>query len=192
MSAEHEFEPHQNQEDADTVSSDYSYVNATARVAVYDDMKMPPHIIEIKPAPTADFIEHLATCINDEKLKLGGKIPYGAIREVAENFIHARFTEVVVSILDGGNTIRFCDQGPGIESKDKATLPGFTSARGISRMGKPSCREASRTDSVTICTRSSLARMMGARMPLDTVPTFLSIITSFLRSGLPAQSEEYC
>lgn len=128
MSAEHEFEPHQNQEDADTVSSDYSYVNATARVAVYDDMKMPPHIIEIKPAPTADFIEHLATCINDEKLKLGGKIPYGAIREVAENFIHARFTEVVVSILDGGNTIRFCDQGPGIESKDKATLPGFTSA----------------------------------------------------------------
>lgn len=128
MSAEHEFEPQRNQEGEDTVSSDYSYVNATARVAVYDDMKMPPHIIEIKPAPTADFIEHLATCINDEKMKLGGKIPYGAIREVAENFIHARFTEVVVSILDGGNTIRFCDQGPGIESKDKATLPGFTSA----------------------------------------------------------------
>lgn len=128
MSPEHEFEPYRNQEGEDTVSSDYSFVNATARVAVYDDMKMPPHIIEIKPAPTADFIEHLATCINDEKMKLGGKIPYGAIREVAENFIHARFTEVVVSILDGGNTIRFCDQGPGIESKDKATLPGFTSA----------------------------------------------------------------
>lgn len=128
VSSEHELEPHEAVDGEDTVSSDYSFVNATARVAVYDDMKMPPHIIEIKPAPTADFIEHLATCINDEKLKLGGKIPYGAIREVAENFIHARFTEVVVSILDGGNTIRFCDQGPGIESKDKATLPGFTSA----------------------------------------------------------------
>ena len=107
---------------------DYSFVPSTARVAVYDDLKMPPHIIEIEPAPTADFIEHLASCVNDEKMKLGGKIPYAAIREVAENFIHARFTEVVVSILDGGNTIRFCDQGPGIENKDKATLPGFTSA----------------------------------------------------------------
>ena len=109
-------------------SFDYSFVPSTARVAVYDDLKMPPHIIEIEPAPTADFIEHLASCVNDEKMKLGGKIPYAAIREVAENFIHARFTEVVVSVLDGGNTIRFCDQGPGIENKDKATLPGFTSA----------------------------------------------------------------
>lgn len=112
----------------DDESFDYSYVPSTARVAVYDDLKMPPHVISIEPAPTNDFIEHLATCINDEKTKQGGKIPYAAIREVTENFIHARFTEVVVSILDGGNTIRFCDQGPGIEHKDKATLPGFTSA----------------------------------------------------------------
>ena len=109
-------------------SFDYSYVPHTARVAVYDDLKMPPHIIEIEPAATPDFIEHLASCINDEKTKQGGKIPYGAIREVTENFIHARFTEIVVSILDGGNTIRFCDQGPGIENKGKAILPGFTSA----------------------------------------------------------------
>ena len=107
---------------------DYSYVPNTARIAVYDDMKMPPHIIEILPAATSDFIEHLATCINDEKMKLGGKIPYSAIREVAENFIHAQFSEIVVSILDNGNTIRFCDQGPGIEDKEKVTLPGYTSA----------------------------------------------------------------
>ena len=128
MAAEVENPYHDTVEDEPAISPDYSYVKATARVAVYDDMRMPPHVIEIKPAPTADFIEHLATCINDEKMKLGGKIPYGAIREVAENFIHARFTEVVVSILDEGNTIRFCDQGPGIGNKEKATLPGFTSA----------------------------------------------------------------
>lgn len=109
-------------------SFDYSYVQNTAVVAVYDDMKMPPKMIKITPAPTTDFIEHLATCINDEKNKLGGKIPYGAIREVSENFIHAQFTEAVVSILDNGNTIRFCDQGPGINDKEKATLPGYTSA----------------------------------------------------------------
>ena len=50
------------------------------------------------------------------------------MREVSENFIHARFTEIIVSILDGGNTIRFADQGPGISDKKKAQLPGFSSA----------------------------------------------------------------
>ncbi len=47
------------------------------------------------------------------------------MREVSENFIHARFKEIIVSILDHGNTIRFADQGPGINFKDKAQLPGF-------------------------------------------------------------------
>ena len=107
---------------------DYAFVPNIACIAVYDDMKMPPRIIEIQPAPTTDYIEHLASCINNEKTKLGGKIPYSAIREVSENFIHAQFSEIVVSILDNGNTIRFCDQGPGIENKEKATLPGYTSA----------------------------------------------------------------
>ena len=34
----------------------------------------------------------------------------------------------MVSILDRGNTIRFSDQGPGIQQKELAQLPGFTSA----------------------------------------------------------------
>lgn len=114
------------QQDGDAF--DYSFVHSTARIAVYDDMKMAPHVLEIAPAPTNDFIESLATRINDEKNKMGGKIPYSVIREVSENFIHARFSEMVVSIFDNGNTIRFCDQGPGISNKDKAQLPGYTSA----------------------------------------------------------------
>lgn len=109
-------------------SADYSHVNTSARVAVYDDMKMAPRVIEIEPAATADFIERLASCINEQRMALGGNIPYTAIREVAENFIHAQFKEVVVSILDGGNTIRFCDQGPGIVDASQAIRPGFTSA----------------------------------------------------------------
>ena len=60
----------------------------------------------------------------------GGAIPYTVIREVAENFIHADFAEPVVSILDSGSTIRFADQGPGIADKDRAVLPGFTTADG--------------------------------------------------------------
>ena len=59
---------------------------------------------------------------------MGGSIPYTVIREVTENFIHAQFSEIVISILDQGKTIRFSDQGPGIKQKDKAQLPGFTSA----------------------------------------------------------------
>lgn len=110
---------------------DYSHVHTAARVAVYDDMKMPPRIIEVAPAATAQFIENLASCINEQKTLLGGNIPYSAIREVAENCIHAQFKNVVVSILDNGNTIRFCDQGPGIQNKEKAVLPGYTSATDV-------------------------------------------------------------
>ena len=107
---------------------DYAYVPNTARVAVYEDLKAAPRILEIAPTDTKQFIENLADCINDQKTKLGGTIPYTVIREVTENFIHAQFSEIVVSVLDQGNTIRFCDQGPGIANKDKAVKPGFTSA----------------------------------------------------------------
>lgn len=130
FSLNHQEEQHisSDSEDISAEPFDYSFVHTVARVAVYDDMKMAPHVIEIQPAQTADFIEHLATCINDEKNKMGGKLPYSVIREVSENFIHARFSEIVVSIFDKGNTIRFCDQGPGIIEKEKAKLPGYTSA----------------------------------------------------------------
>lgn len=107
---------------------DYSYVHTIARIARYDDKLAAPRVIEIQPAPTADFIEALASSVDREARMLGGTIPYAVIREVSENFIHARFEEIVVSILDDGNTIRFADQGPGISDKSKAQLPGFTSA----------------------------------------------------------------
>ena len=107
---------------------DYSFVNAIARVALYDDMKSAPRIIKVEPAATNDFIEHLTTTVYEQSRLVGGKIPYTLIREVSENFIHARFNEIVVSILDNGNTIRFADQGPGIKEKEKAQEPGFSSA----------------------------------------------------------------
>ena len=107
---------------------DYSYVDATARIALYDDMKSAPRITEIGPAPTAEFIENLTTTVWEQAKLVGGNLPYTLIREVSENFIHAQFREIVVSILDGGNTIRFADQGPGIKEKDNARKPGFSSA----------------------------------------------------------------
>ena len=107
---------------------DFSFVDAIARVALYDDMKSAPRITKVEPAPTNEFIEHLTTTIYEQSRLAGGKIPYTLIREVSENFIHARFKEIVVSILDDGNTIRFADQGPGIQEKEKAQQPGFSSA----------------------------------------------------------------
>lgn len=107
---------------------DFTYVKTVARIAVYDDLRSAPRIIEISPAPTNDYIEALASTTFDYAKRSGGSIPYTVIREVSENFIHARFNEIVVSILDEGNTIRFADQGPGISHKEQAQQPGFTSA----------------------------------------------------------------
>lgn len=107
---------------------DYSFISSPARIAVYDNLQSAPRVIQIPGAPTHDYIEHIAALTYQNAAALGGLIPYTVIREVSENFIHANFNEVVVSILDRGNTIRFSDQGPGIQQKELAQLPGFTSA----------------------------------------------------------------
>jgi hypothetical protein len=107
-----------------------SHIHTHARVAVYEAPGAAPRVEEIEPAPVTEYIEHLTTRVYELARELGGTIPYTAIREVTENFIHAQFAEPVVTILDGGLTIRFADQGPGISNKEKAVLPGFTTAHG--------------------------------------------------------------
>lgn len=112
----------------DSVEYDYTYAHSPARIALYDDLRSAPRIINIDPAPTNEYIEALASKTYEQAKLVGGMIPYTVIREVSENFIHAQFSEIVVSILNEGNTIRFSDQGPGINQKDAAQNPGFTSA----------------------------------------------------------------
>ncbi len=107
----------------------YDYIESPARVAVYDNMKTTPRVIQIPGGPTHQYIEQIASTTYQNAKDAGGLIPYTVIREVSENFIHANFKEIVVSILDKGNTIRFSDQGPGISQKDLAQQPGFTSAK---------------------------------------------------------------
>lgn len=101
---------------------------AGARIASYDTLLSAPRIIEIPALPIRDFIAQITTKTYELSHALGGDIPYTVIQEVAENYIHADFMEPVISILDKGNTITFADQGPGIQYKDKAQIPGFTSA----------------------------------------------------------------
>lgn len=101
---------------------------AGARIAVYDSLAASPRVEDVDGADLADAIERVASRTYNIARERGGGIPYTIIREVAENLIHAGFSEVVVTILDDGNTIRFSDQGPGIEDKDRAFLPGFSTA----------------------------------------------------------------
>ena len=114
------FTPHKN--------NDFSFVKQEARIAIYDDVQSLPRVVEIRPNNTAEFIQNLSEEVYRESKNLGGEISYTVINQVVQNFIHASFNEIVVSVLDGGNTIKFTDQGPGIENKEKAVEPGFSSA----------------------------------------------------------------
>lgn len=107
---------------------DYSFVTTPARIAVYDDFLSEPRLFIVEPAPTPDFIGSLAATVYQQAQALGGSIAYSIILQVTENFIHAQFSEMVVSIYNGGKTIRFADQGPGFRNKERALEPGFSSA----------------------------------------------------------------
>jgi hypothetical protein len=100
----------------------------SARIAIYDDLRAAPRVEEIEALGPRQYIEVLSTRAYELARGQGGSIPYTVVREVVENLIHARFSEVVVSILDGGATMRFSDHGPGIEDKERSLAPGFSTA----------------------------------------------------------------
>jgi len=102
--------------------------NIAARLAVYDSLTVAPRIIELNAGDYDEFINLLAAKTYQSSKEIGGNMPYTVIREIIENLIHAYFEEVVISILDDGNTVRISDQGPGIKNKDKAFEPGFSTA----------------------------------------------------------------
>lgn len=171
----------------------YSYVETAARIAIYDDLKAAPRVIEIQPNTTAEYIEDLASTIYSQSQLKGGSIPYTAIREVTENFIHAQFTEIVVSILDSGKTIRFADQGPGIKNKEKAQLPGFSSAvepmkkyiRGVGS-GLPIVKEYLSFSQGTITIEDNLSA--GAVVTLSVVEKDKGIQEAMSEPEIPIQS----
>lgn len=101
---------------------------APALIAIYDAMTAPPRVEQVTARAPRELIESVAARSYQLARDAGGSLPYTVIREVVENFIHAGFDEVVISILDSGRTIRFADQGPGIKDKERAFLPGFTTA----------------------------------------------------------------
>ena len=99
-----------------------------ARIAVYDDMLSTPRVIVIEPKDVRTYLEETTNTVYQCMKEQGGHISLMVIREIVENFIHAHFAEPIISILDGGDTIRFADQGPGIDDKERAFDFGVTSA----------------------------------------------------------------
>ena len=98
------------------------------RIAVYDDMLSTPRVIVVGPKDVRSYLEEVTNTVYKCMKEQGGAISLMVIREIVENFIHAHFAEPIISILDGGATIRFADQGPGIADKERAFEFGVTSA----------------------------------------------------------------
>jgi len=109
-------------------SVDGNQEKSIARLAIYDNLKVSPRVIELSASGFDDFISLLASKAYQSSQEKGGSIPFTVIKEVVENLIHAYFNEITITILDEGNTIRISDQGPGIQDKNKAMLPGFSTA----------------------------------------------------------------
>ena len=103
-------------------------VHHPARIAVYDDASAAPRVVVIEPCDVRDYLEQITAEVSRLAREQGGSIPFMVIREIVENFIHAYFQAPTITILDGGNTIRFSDQGPGIKSKSLALEYGTSSA----------------------------------------------------------------
>ena len=119
------------------------------RIAIYDTLTSPPRVIAVEEDDLPALIASLAEKTYHYCREQGGQVPYTVIQELMENLLHAYFLDVVVTILDNGQTIRISDHGPGVEHKDRAFQPGFTTATARQRQiirgvgsGLPIARES--------------------------------------------------
>jgi hypothetical protein len=106
-----------------TSSAGSAVAAVCARVAVYGASDEPPTIIEVRGDDEIEAIEELC-----EVAERHSPLPAPAVREVVENLVHAGFRDALISILDGGHTVRVSDHGPGIADPLRALQPGFSSA----------------------------------------------------------------
>ena len=103
-------------------------IERLVRIAVYDSIGTIPRIVDIRSSDHGELLNEVSSKTYAFAHDKGGAVPYVAIKETVENLLHADIQEAVITILPDGNTIRVSDQGPGIIDKDRAFLPGFTTA----------------------------------------------------------------
>ena len=68
----------------DVKTFDYSFVDAIARVALYDDMKSAPRITKVEPAATDEYIEKHTVRVYEKAKIAEGKHHNSIIREENE------------------------------------------------------------------------------------------------------------
>jgi hypothetical protein len=103
------------------------------RIAIYDTLTSPPRIVAVEEEDLPALIASLAEKTYHYCRAQGGQVPYSVIQELIENLLHAYFRDVVITILDNGQTIRISDHGPGVDDKERAFQPGFTTATAYQR-----------------------------------------------------------
>jgi hypothetical protein len=120
-----------------------------ARIAVYGPAGDVPRVITLTQPGADQLTRALGNAVIEELDRLEARLPRQAVREVVDNLVHARCADPVITVLDGGNTLLVSDRGPGISEKERALLPGFTTAGDIERgtvrgvgAGLPLVREA--------------------------------------------------
>lgn len=114
--------------DSRTTTTEIGEAGVGIRVAVYP-VDGDPEITEVSAASPRAAGPKFSRLVSSMVRDMGGEVPLEAAREVIENLIHANYKGVVVSILDGGNTVRVSDRGPGVENKSRAMEFGFSGAR---------------------------------------------------------------
>lgn len=107
---------------------DATSAGPAVRLAIYGSLADLPQVVDVSAPRLSDLIDLAARKAYEHSHSKGGRIPLPVVREVVENLVHAYFQEAVISVLDDGNTIRVADQGPGITDKERAFVPGFTTA----------------------------------------------------------------
>jgi len=100
----------------------------TGKLAVYTTLTRPPKVEQVQSGSSVEFIAAMTKAVYSAVSTLGGNMPLLPLREIIENLIHADFTCATVTILDAGNQVVVSDQGKGIPDKQRALMPGFTTA----------------------------------------------------------------
>jgi hypothetical protein len=116
------------QPDLDAVRETPPGAEPTILVAHYMGTRTPPSVYNVGAGDAGATVAEAAGLVEQLVAKDGGRLPALAVRELVGNVVHAGLEGAVISVLDGGNTLRVSDRGPGIRDKEKAQLPGFTTA----------------------------------------------------------------
>lgn len=100
----------------------------TVRIASYDSMSSLPRTLDLSSDDFSTFVDEVSSRVYALCREKHGSVPFVVIREAVENLVHADFADAVVTVLPDGNTVRVSDHGPGVSDKERAFLPGFTTA----------------------------------------------------------------